>query len=396
VRAIARIIDHDSDYRSTVAAEVDEQRVGRAGWLWLTRPDGWEDELDRLRADADADAAAASDEREERDARRRLAAARAAAERATAAATAREQEAAEIRADLVEERTLRRALEARITALETDLDAARDERARAIRQLKQKEAVLARRTEEAKQTVARLKELHEQPRSTDSAVTEPDPASSLDPAALVDGIQAAARRANELIDALRDLEAKAQEANRGTDGAPLSATADASDPDSCDDGPGDWPQTPTRRLARALPGGIRDDSVEAVEHLLRIQGVVLAVDGYNVSMTGWPDMPVAEQRRRLVLALGDAAARTGTQVEVIFDGAEVEPIGLPRSARPLVCVRFSPADVEADDVLLDLVSQLPASRPVVVASSDNRVRDGARFLGANLVHARQLVELIRR
>ena len=136
--------------------------------------------------------------------------------------------------------------------------------------------------------------------------------------------------------------------------------------------------------------------MEAVEHLLRIQGVVLAVDGYNVSMTGWPDMPVAEQRRRLVLALSDASARTGSQVEVIFDGAEVEPIGLPRSARPLVCVRFSPADVEADDVLLDLVSQLPASRPVVVASSDNRVRDGARFLGANLVHARQLVELIRR
>jgi hypothetical protein len=31
-----------------------------------------------------------------------------------------------------------------------------------------------------------------------------------------------------------------------------------------------------------------------------------------------------------------------------------------------------------------------------VASSDKRVRDGARRLGANLIHAHQLIALLRR
>ena len=53
-------------------------------------------------------------------------------------------------------------------------------------------------------------------------------------------------------------------------------------------------------------------------------------------------------------------------------------------------------DVEADDVILDLVTRTPAARPVVVASSDNRVREGARAAGANVVHARQLLALLRR
>jgi len=47
-----------------------------------------------------------------------------------------------------------------------------------------------------------------------------------------------------------------------------------------------------------LPPGIFDDSVEAAEHLVRVPGVVLLVDGYNVSQLGWADLPIAEQRQR--------------------------------------------------------------------------------------------------
>jgi predicted RNA-binding protein with PIN domain len=145
-----------------------------------------------------------------------------------------------------------------------------------------------------------------------------------------------------------------------------------------------------------LPGGLLDDSVEVVEHLLRAPGLLLLVDGYNVTMTGWPELPVGEQRRRLLGALGETAARTGTEVEVVFDGADVEPLSPPHQVRQLVRVRFSPPHVEADDVLLELLEQLPVARPVAVASSDKRVRDGARRLGANLLHARQLAALLRR
>lgn len=145
-----------------------------------------------------------------------------------------------------------------------------------------------------------------------------------------------------------------------------------------------------------LPGGIFDDTVEAAEHLLRTPSVVLVVDGYNVTMAGWPELRAADQRRRLVVALSDLAARTATRVEVVFDGAEVEPPTVPAPTRQLVRVRFSDPGVEADDVVIDLVGRIPAATPVVVASSDNRVRDGARRRGANLLHARQLVAVLRR
>jgi predicted RNA-binding protein with PIN domain len=145
-----------------------------------------------------------------------------------------------------------------------------------------------------------------------------------------------------------------------------------------------------------LPGGIFDDSVEAAEHLLRTPGVVLVVDGYNVTMTGWPTLAAADQRRRLVGALAELAARTSTEIDIVFDGADVGAVPVPAPVRSLVHVRFSPAEIEADDVVLDLVAHLPAARAVVVASSDNRVRDGARALGANVVHARQLLDALRR
>jgi predicted RNA-binding protein with PIN domain len=151
-----------------------------------------------------------------------------------------------------------------------------------------------------------------------------------------------------------------------------------------------------RRVPLALPGGVFDDSVEAAEYLLRTPGVVLIVDGYNVSMTGWPELGAADQRRRLVAALHELAARTATHAEVVFDGADVDAVPVPAPRRRLVRVRFSPPGVEADDVVIDLVERLPAATPLVVASSDKRVRDGARRLGANVVHAGQLLELLAR
>jgi predicted RNA-binding protein with PIN domain len=151
-----------------------------------------------------------------------------------------------------------------------------------------------------------------------------------------------------------------------------------------------------RRVPVALPGGMFDDTVEAAEHLLRTPGVVLVVDGYNVTMQGWPELSGADQRRRLVVAVSDLAARTASQVEVVFDGAEVEPLPVPAPSRPLVRVRFSDPGIEADDVVIDLVRSIPAATPVIVASSDKRVREGARRFGANLLHARQLVAVLRR
>jgi predicted RNA-binding protein with PIN domain len=50
-----------------------------------------------------------------------------------------------------------------------------------------------------------------------------------------------------------------------------------------------------------------------------------------------------------------------------------------------VQVRFSPTDRTADEVIVDLVHDLPANRPVVVVTSDREVAEGAEAGGAIVV-----------
>ena len=81
-----RVLDDDPAFRSRVAEATGEDVIGRPGWLYLLRPEGWEAELDRLLQEAAAAEIAAKDERHERGAQRRLAGAEAALARAEAAA----------------------------------------------------------------------------------------------------------------------------------------------------------------------------------------------------------------------------------------------------------------------------------------------------------------------
>ena len=151
---------------------------------------------------------------------------------------------------------------------------------------------------------------------------------------------------------------------------------------------------PPGRAPALLPPGILEDSPEAAAHLVRRRGVVLLVDGYNVSQAGWPGLSIAEQRRRLVDALGELSARTGADVRVVFDGSDVGPAPVATTAQA-VRVRFSPPGTEADDVIVAEVAEIPRGRPVVVVSSDHRVRDGSRSRGANLLRSSQLLGLLR-
>jgi predicted RNA-binding protein with PIN domain len=145
-----------------------------------------------------------------------------------------------------------------------------------------------------------------------------------------------------------------------------------------------------------LPPGIYDDSVEAAEHLVRVPGVVLLVDGYNVSLLGWPELPIAEQRQRLVDALAELSARSGAEVTVVFDGADTPYLGIVPATARAVRVVFSPPGVEADDVVISRVAELRPFRPVVVASTDRRVQAGSRLSGANVISSAQLLAVLRR
>jgi hypothetical protein len=148
---------------------------------------------------------------------------------------------------------------------------------------------------------------------------------------------------------------------------------------------------PGRRPA-PLPGGIHDDSDQAAAHLVRLDDVALLVDGYNASMATWPDHPLGEQRQRLLSALDGLEARVGVDTTVVFDGVEAAAGTAPGAGQ--VRVAFTDAAVEADDVILDMIDRLPAERPVVVATDDRRVRDGARRRGANVIGIPQLRSLL--
>jgi predicted RNA-binding protein with PIN domain len=413
LRAIARVVDSDETFRARVAGEVDEKEIGRAGWLWLTRPGGWRDEVARLQHEADAAASAAAAERSERNARRKLKAARAAADKAAAKARAHAEETDKLRSDLTDERSRRTAAEQERDRLVSELQHASEERRRAVRELKDVEARLAARTTEANQAAGRIRELEAELERAGEPTSERDEAQrdvdSGARGALADALRQTADGAHALGQALSQLarlldepaassDAAAGEARRRVAPETDGSTGDRGGSRAHGGGAASRSrESRTPRVPVALPGGIADDSPEAALHLLKTPGVLVLVDGYNVTMVGWPALPIAEQRARLLGALDEAAARSGAEVEVIFDGAETEPSAAEtHPGRQAVRKRFSPPDVEADDVLLSLLVQIPTTRPVVVVSSDNRVRQGARHHGANLIHARQVMELLRR
>jgi predicted RNA-binding protein with PIN domain len=400
--AIARVVDQDDDFRARVAASVDEDAVGRGAWLWLTRPEGWQDDLAALETeDRERRASRAAERREARDERsaaRRLAATQAALTRAETVGEERRLELDRLQRELDEVRRARTATDARLAALEATVADLEEARATAVRNLKDVEARLVSRATELKAVKARLRELEAeapgretpgpevaQAEAGDAGATAPGP----DLGAVARELARAAEGAAGLADGLAGLAAAL--GDREVEPAPSPLVQEPAGPAGT--------KAAVRRNRRTpvvLPGGLLDDSVAAAEHLLRTPEVVLVVDGYNVTMTGWPELGAAEQRRRLVALLSDLAARTCTRVELVFDGAEVDrgTVTVPTPARRWVRVRFSPPDVEADDVVLDLVDQLPASRPVIVASSDNRVREGARRGGANLLYSRQLLDTL--
>jgi predicted RNA-binding protein with PIN domain len=410
--AIARVVDQDDDFRARVAASSDEGTVGRGAWLWLTRPPGWADDLAAIEAeDRQRRASRAAEQREARDERsaaRRLAATQAALTRAETVAEERRLELDRLQQELDEVRRARTAADARVAELETTVAQLDEARAAAVRNLKDAETRLVTRATELKAVKARLRSLEAEaprPEAADTGAArmraedigperaDPDgavsPAPGPDLGVVARELRRAAQGASSLADGLAGLAAALAD-DGGERVAPPRAPAPIGAPVTEAAVRGD------RRTPVALPGGLLDDSVAAAEHLLRIPNAVLVVDGYNVTMTGWPELGAAEQRRRLVSLLADLAARTSTRVELVFDGAEVDDrtVAVPAPARQWVRVRFSPPDVEADEVVLDLVAQLPASRPVIVASSDNRVREGARRGGANLLYSRQLLDTL--
>ncbi|GLW63011.1 RNA-binding protein [Actinomadura rubrobrunea] len=140
--------------------------------------------------------------------------------------------------------------------------------------------------------------------------------------------------------------------------------------------------TPDQQALRALPGrSLSDDDPQLLDRLLTLPQVHLIVDGYNVTKTGYGELPLADQRTRLLSGLGGLAAQTRAEVTCVFDGADLDaPVAVtaPRGVRVL----FSRPGQTADELIGELVRAEPSGRAVVVVSSDREVADAARRIGA--------------
>ncbi|MGW2699412.1 NYN domain-containing protein [Streptomyces sp. NPDC001340] len=145
--------------------------------------------------------------------------------------------------------------------------------------------------------------------------------------------------------------------------------------------------TPKDIAARALS----EDDPAILDQLLALPQAHLVVDGYNVTKTGYPQMPLEKQRLRLLGQLSALAAQTGAEVTCVFDGAELAaPVLLapPRGVRVL----FSKPGVTADELIRQLVRAEPPGRPVIVASTDREVADGVARAGARPVASAVLLK----
>jgi predicted RNA-binding protein with PIN domain len=141
--------------------------------------------------------------------------------------------------------------------------------------------------------------------------------------------------------------------------------------------------------------GREPDDPAVLDALLAVPLTHLLVDGYNVTKSGYGDLPLEAQRSRLLSGLGALAARTGAEVTVVFDGADrVTPlaVGAPRGVRLL----FSRTGETADDVLVRLVGLEPAGRPVLVVSSDREVQERTARAGGRWTPSRALLRLLGR
>lgn len=148
---------------------------------------------------------------------------------------------------------------------------------------------------------------------------------------------------------------------------------------------GEGERVPTR--------GRADDDPGLLAELIAVPQSHLIVDGYNVTKTGYPEVTLVEQRRRLVDGLTALAARTGIEVTCCFDGAEATP-SAPATAQRGVRVLFSLPPMNADELIRRLVHAEPQGRPLIVVSTDREVGSGVRRAGARVMDSLALVRLL--
>ena len=350
-----------------------------ASALFAARPEGFEFGLglacaafDRQRRDKERD-----DDAKARDTQ--LAILDEAKRRAENARDAAQRDVDRLETQLRDERRLRRERELKADRAVDDAARRRQEAeaeiARAEAAAVEAEQRLARESERAREAEARLRAL----RREQSAAIERE---------------RSAQRPGLSDEELHALGEAARDAARLAGRLEALANRPSPIPTSASTPPATRTSHAVARVRAPCPPGMRADTADALDAMLRTRGIQLIVDGYNVSMAGWRNDQPAEQRDRLLAALERLHLRLRTDVTVVFDGADVERAAGTRHSG--VRVIFTTAEEEADPVVVREVDRLPVSTPAIVASSDRWVREHAEAAGATVVPAESLLDVLRR
>jgi predicted RNA-binding protein with PIN domain len=149
-----------------------------------------------------------------------------------------------------------------------------------------------------------------------------------------------------------------------------------------------------RRAPLAVPGGRGADDPETLAAWMGVDGMLVLVDGYNVTKhpAGFPDRGLEDQRTLLLDLCRRLARRFGAEVTVVFDGGTVGPIPTRLPLGPVEVV-FTDAGRTADDEIVARTNAAPPERPVVVVTSDNELRARVGALGATVARSPALLGL---
>lgn len=137
------------------------------------------------------------------------------------------------------------------------------------------------------------------------------------------------------------------------------------------------------------------DDPALLDQLLALPRAHMIVDGYNVTKTVWPELPLEKQRDRLLAGVAPLAARTRAEVTVVFDAAATRDrpvVNKPRGVRVL----FSGPGVIADDLIRELVAVEPVGRAVVVVTSDQQIVADVLQAGFRVASSAALGRLLAR
>ncbi|MDQ3783384.1 MAG: NYN domain-containing protein [Actinomycetota bacterium] len=154
------------------------------------------------------------------------------------------------------------------------------------------------------------------------------------------------------------------------------------------------PKAPARRRPLPVPKGRFEDDPETLREWLGVPGVLLLVDGYNVTKAegGFGELSLELQRDRLVEGVSALSLKTKVGATIVFDGSTVPPgIASPRKRR--IKVVYS-KDETADDHIVALLEKLPPD-PVVLTTNDKELQARAEALGATAGTSGQLLALLR-